>query len=172
MSFTPGGGHEALRRGRWSTAGADYFLTVCTDNRAPGLTHPEIAPAILSQMNRLVCRGLWRVRVATIMPEHVHLLATLGEDRSLPGALRIFKGGLAPVLRTMGLRWQRGYFDHRMRRSEDRLPVIMYVYLNPYRARLISADQKWAWFRCAPEDWSWFAALTNAACPFPDWLRE
>jgi hypothetical protein len=84
--------------------------------------------------------------------------------------LRLFKGGLAAPLRAHGLRWERSYFDHRIRADEDRWPLFMYVFLNPYRAGLIGAEAKWTGYYCAPMDWAWFGAMTNEACPYPEWL--
>lgn len=42
-----------------------------------------------------------------VMPDHTHLLVTLGDRTELSAAIRLFKGRLAPVLRNAGLCWQR-----------------------------------------------------------------
>lgn len=95
---------------------------------------------------------------------------TLGAAISLPECLRHFKGPLSPVFRREGLRWQSGYYEHRMRAEEDRLSVFLYVFLNPYRAKLLPPDQKWPGYFCTEEDWAWFGPLTNSDTPFPEWL--
>jgi hypothetical protein len=74
------------------------------------------------------------------------------------------------VLRSEGLRWQRGYFDHRLRPDEDRLPVFLYLYLNPYRAGLLATSDLWSGYYCRPDDWAWFAPLTDEGSPMPEWL--
>ena len=170
MALTPGHGHEALRRGRWSTPSAEYFLTFCTKDRRPGLIEPPIATALLDETQRLEVEDAWRPRTAVVMPDHLHLLVWLGERTPLSAAVRLFKGRLTPVLRSAGLQWQRAYFDHRLRPDEDRLPVFLYVFLNPHRARLIAADHRWPAYFCHPEDQRWFEPLTNGSCPFPEWL--
>jgi len=43
------------------------------------------------------------------MPDHVHLLAVIGQSTNVAGAVRLFKGRLTPVLRKGGLRWQQAY---------------------------------------------------------------
>jgi hypothetical protein len=58
-----------------------------------------------------------------------------------------------------------------MRADEDRLPVFLYVFLNPHRARLTTVDRPWPGYLCAEEDWCWFGELTNERCPQPEWLR-
>ena len=142
MAWTPGHGHEALRRGRWSVSGAEYFVTLCTHDRKPGLTEPSTLSGALAEMQRLGKEEVWRLHAAVVMPDHVHLLVAVGESTDLAGAVRLFKRRLTPLLRKSGLRWQQAYFDHRMRTAEDRLPVLLYIYLNPYRAGLLSQDER------------------------------
>lgn len=105
------------------------------------------------------------------MPDHIHALVRLGVGASLAETVRLFKGRLAPVLRRNGLAWQDGYYDHQMREGEDALPVFLYIFLNPYRANLLRADEKWPGYYCAADDWEWFAPLTNSDTPFAEWLR-
>jgi REP element-mobilizing transposase RayT len=110
------------------------------------------------------------IRTATVMPDHIHLLITLGDSAGLSEVVRLFKGRLSPALRASGLHWERGYFDHRLRQDEDRLPVFVYIFLNPYRAGLRNPGQTWPAYYCCEEDWVWFKPLTNEGCPFPEWL--
>ena len=170
MSFTPGHGHEALRRGRRSMSGAECFLTYCTHDRKSGLTEPTIMEAVLAEMRKVETDGTWHLCAAVVMPDHVHLLVAIGESADLGNAMRLFKGRLTPVLRRKGLRWQQAYFDHRMRRTEDRLPVMLYVFLNPHRAGLLQQNERWPGYYCCEEDWAWFGALTNESAPVPEWL--
>ena len=104
------------------------------------------------------------------MPDHLHVLFTLGANASLPECLRLFKGRLTPSLRKHHLSWQDGYHEHRMRPDEDRLPVFLYIFLNPYRAKRIPVSEKWPGYFCVAEDWAWFCGLTNSDTPFPEWL--
>lgn len=170
MTLQVGRGHEALRRGRSSCPGAEYFVTCCTGGRAPGLERAEVTSALVAESNKLADEGVWRMRSAVVMRDHVHLLVALGTKRSLPEAMRLFKGRTSPLLRRAGLGWQRGYFDHRMRGVEDRLPVFRYIFLNPYRAGLLHDDARWPGYFCCDEDWAWFAGLTKDEMPFPEWL--
>jgi REP element-mobilizing transposase RayT len=105
------------------------------------------------------------------MPDHLHVLFTLGDSFALSECLRLFKGRLSPVLRRHDLRWQDGYYEHRLRPDEDRLPVFLYIFLNPYRANLLPLSEKWSGYFCTSEDWAWFEPLTNTATPFPEWLQ-
>ena len=159
-----------MRQGRWSESGAEYFLTCCTDQRMAGLEEAAMADAILAVANQLVREGAWALRTAVVMRDHVHLLVILGAKTDLAAAVRLFKGRTAPLLRRTGLKWQRSYFDHRMRPNEDRLPIFRYVFLNPHRAGLLKLEEKWPAYFCESEDWVWFRELMDQECPLPEWL--
>jgi REP element-mobilizing transposase RayT len=170
MPFDPLHGHAALRRGRWSDSEAEYFLTFCTADRRPGLTAPEVMTAILLEANQLGKDSIWTLRSGVVMPDHVHLLVKIASPTGLAGAVRLFKGRLTPILRPTDLRWQPAYFDHRLRPNEDRLPVFIYIYLNPYRAKLLKPGKVWSGYFCDEDDWAWFEQLTEYSCPQPEWL--
>jgi REP element-mobilizing transposase RayT len=170
MPHTAKRGHQALRRGRWSAPRAEYFLTICTDGRAGGLSTPRLVAAILGEAHQLTTETHWFVRTATVMSDHVHLVVQLAARTELPAAIRLFKGRLSPALRAAHLKWQHGYFDHRLRVGEKLLPVFLYIFLNPYRAGLISQSDMWPGYYCCSDDWEWFQPLTNGDLPVPAWL--
>jgi REP element-mobilizing transposase RayT len=162
-------GYESLRQHRWSAAGAEYFATINARRPVSGLNDSPLLAALQHQRLALESEENLRVRTWVVMPDHIHVLLTLGAKASLSEVLRLFKGRLSPALRAHQLSWQDGYFEHRMRSDEDRLPVFLYIYLNPYRANLLPNSETWPGYHCAPEDWAWFAPLTNSDVPFPEW---
>jgi len=161
-------GQNSLRRGRYSSPGSTYFLTFCTEHRAVGLD--KLYALLHGQALTLESQNVWVVHSQVVMPDHEHLIVILHEDADLPAAVRLYRGRTSVALRTAGLRWQRGYFDHCLRPDEDRLPVFLYLYLNPYRADLLPVSAKWDGYYCRAEDWAWFSPLTNEGCPMPEWL--
>ena len=170
MPFTPGKGHEALRRGRWSQPHTDYFLTLCTAGRRRGLAAAEVAEAIWREVTALEADATWALRCGVVMPDHLHLLVTLGERLPLSRCLQRLKAKTYAPLQAVGLGWERGYFDHRMRPDDDAAPVFRYIYLNPYRAGLLPLDQRWPQYRCGAEDWEWFRTQLDRDLPVPEWL--
>ncbi len=129
------------------------------------------ARALDTQRATLESADLWHVRTWVVMPDHLHVLFTLGPNSTLAEVLRLFKGRLTPSFRPARLSWQEGYYDHLMRPDEDRLPVFLYIFLNPYRANLVAVTEQWAGYFCSAEDWEWFGPLTNSDVPFPEWLQ-
>ncbi|MDB6113889.1 MAG: Transposase like protein, partial [Lacunisphaera sp.] len=111
---------------------------------------------MLEATHQLETEGVWKVRCIVIMPDHLHLVVALGENRSLSAGVRLFKGRLTPALRNTGAQWQAGFYDHRVRTADDLLPIFLYIFLNPYRANLCPLDRLWNGYFCCPEDWAWF----------------
>jgi REP-associated tyrosine transposase len=170
MPFDPARGQAALRRGRYSSVGAEYFVTCCTDRRAAGLTDPIVGAKILDAMRAAQVDHVWSVRCAVIMPDHLHLLVELGDRLSLGKSVARLKARTAATLRAGGLIWERGFFDHRLRANDDARDVFLYIFLNPYRAGLCEQNAIWPWYACRPDDWIWFRDYLKADRPQPEWL--
>ncbi len=122
-------------------------------------------------MRRLERDETWMVRCTVVMPDHLHLLVTLGKHAKLSAAVRLLKGRLAPALRRAGAAWQPSFFDRRLRPDDELLPISLYIFLNPYRQKLVGVDETWGGYHCAQSDWAWFGPLTKESCPEPAWLR-
>lgn len=171
MSRDPLKGHAALRRGRASIPSATYFLTLGTQNRGEGLHFDQAANALWAEIDALDSSSDWKMRCAVIMPDHLHLLITLGERLSLSQTVQRLKAKTTPALRDVKLSWATGYYDHRLLPEEGALAVFLYIYLNPYRANLIDSGKKWPHYRCRAEDWDWFHTQLDTEHPYPEWLR-
>ena len=124
------------------------YLTVCTANRSRWLQDPELAAICRDEIVAL--NDVLPVIGYCIMPDHVHtLLCNVG---SSPGKImNSFKGRSSRRVREArpGLDvWQKGYWDHIVRRSEGLYRVLQYIFLNPVRAGLV--DDWW--------DYEWLGA--------------
>jgi len=172
MPRDPHKGHIALRRGRISAPSAEYFLTICTTGRRAGLTIPEVAEKLLAEARVMEADATWQIRCGVLMPDHLHLLVVLGDRLSLAKSISRLKAKASASLQTVGLNWERGFYDHQLRANEDYLGVFLYIFLNPYRGRLCARSDCWPWFYCRPEDWEWFKGYLDVDRPPPAWLKD
>ncbi len=82
------------------------------------------------------------------MPDHLHWLMQLEEQKTLAELVRLFKGGTARelnrYLNRQGAIWQRGYYDHALRREEDIKQVARYIVANPLRAGLVQCIEEYS----------------------------
>jgi len=172
----PTKGHAVLRRGRVSLPHAEYFLTICTDEKHPGLSSPAAATAILDELRALDADHTWQLRSAVVMSDHLHALIILGERLTLGQSVGRLKAKTKSSLRAVAahsataLAWERDFHDHRVHPDEDRLAIFHYIFLNPYRAGLCLREVRWPWYFCCETDWGWFNRLLDANPPCPDWL--
>ena len=77
-----------------------------------------------------------------LMPDHVHFFVFLPEQGvRLSRWVGQLKRAMGNAAGTEHVTWQEGFFEHRLRETEDVLPVFLYIYLNPYKAGLILPAQ-------------------------------
>ncbi|MCX6938541.1 MAG: transposase [Verrucomicrobia bacterium] len=160
-----------LLLGRISTPGATYFLTLCTALRAPVLLYPETLTALRAALSATFTETD-PLRAACVMPDHLHLIFTLGPRLSVGQIMGKFK---TLSLRHAGAvwRWQLNGYEHRLRDNESEEDYAFYVYMNPYRAGLAPISGVWpAWICPEPNRYRFLAALKLDGTPPCEWLDE
>lgn len=160
-----------LRWGRISIPGARYFLTLCTQDRTPVLNTSPAVDSILAALHDLHTTDV-DLLAATIMPDHVHLLFTLGDRLSVGQVTGKFKT-LSRARGQAVWHWQQDGYEHRLRPEESAEDYGFYIFMNPYRAGLCSISQSWPWWVC-PET-SRFGFLQHrdsSGAPPPEWLGK
>ena len=63
------------------------------------LGEDKLRQSCLGEIHRLEEEHQWKVRCSSVMPDHLHLMVTLGLVGSLSATIRTLKGRLTPVLR-------------------------------------------------------------------------
>ena len=162
-----------LHPGRWSSEQARYFVTICTAQRQPGLTHPALAPILHQAWDALAENGDVAILCRTIMPDHLHLLFRLGPRLSVGQVVGKFKTGVWSAMQARGLAWQRDFYEHRLRPEDAQEGVGWYIFLNPYRKSLAGLDESWPWWRLdEPTAFVFPSQLRPGGCPPPEWLGQ
>ena len=131
-----------------------HFVTFCTDHR---WTLPERVRSIVLDCCLHDNAEKFDLRVAVVMPDHVHLIFTPLVDHeameiySLANIMDAIKGVSAhkinQALGRKGRVWQPESFDHVLRSSESLDVKIQYLLENPVRKGLVKewADYPWLW---------------------------
>jgi REP element-mobilizing transposase RayT len=130
-------GPNALRRGRVSIPQADYFVTVCLHPRRDLLV-PSVADVLLREAKCLTSDGSWTLRCLTVMPDHAHVLFTLGQRLNLSQVVARLKAKTQTLVRSQGSDWQDNFYDHKVRPEDSIEQIIRYFFKNPVRAGLIT----------------------------------
>ena len=82
----------------------------------------------------------WWVHLWVGMPDHMHALVSFPNDVGMGRVLSDWKRFVA---RAAGIKWQDGFFDHRLRKEESFLEKAHYIRQNPVRAGLIQNADDW-----------------------------
>jgi len=156
-------------------AGATYFLTFCATGNDV-LAEGGSLGSIFVELGRMEADGIWKVRCVTVMPDHVHLIVELGNKLVLGRAVARLKAKTKVAILARNMRWDVGFFDHRVSPDEGVFSVFSYVFSNPVKAGLISVDgaSTWRGWWISPQDAEWFypeAELVAWADECPIWAN-
>ena len=130
--------HTAHFAGRF---GAIYFITICCQQRRLNqLCHDETAAVLVNTARIYDERARWNLNLLLLMPDHLHAIVGIDGQTSLVQLIRDYKGITAKIA---GVRWQRNFFDHRLRHDESLAEKFAYICQNPVRAGLIRNEDDW-----------------------------
>jgi putative transposase len=129
----------------------DYFITICCQQRGRNqLANPTVAAALIDTIKHRNERQIWYAHLAVIMPDHVHLIVTFGAiDKRIQTIVSKWKEWTAKAL---GVRWQRDFFEHRLRKEESFREKADYVLANPVRSGFVKRWEDWP-YRFIAESW-------------------
>ena len=132
---------DDLHKGRISLAYNAYLVTAVAQNRSPLFQDFYCARLLVTQMRRLHEENQLASLAWVIMPDHLHWLFQLQENRDLSQVIRLLKGRSAhsinAYLQRQGSIWDRAFHDHALRKDEDIKAIARYIVANPLRAKLV-----------------------------------
>ena len=87
-------------------------------------------------------RLIWHCRLALLMPDHLHAIIVFPREPGMPSAMRNWKKFVAGRFR---IKWQRDFFDHRLRDHHELVEKASYILMNPVRKGLCRRVEDWIW---------------------------
>jgi REP element-mobilizing transposase RayT len=162
---------ERLYLGRESLAGAVYFVTLVTAKRIPWLAPRSARAAMIETWRNWHSEADGSILAATVMPDHVHVLFTLGARLDLGRCVSRWKSRARKRAGYPG-EWQRDFWEHRVRSDEPWEDYGLYIFLNPYRAHLLPGDVAWCgtWLP-NPGQFRFCSSLGAKGEPPREWLN-
>ena len=126
---------------QWVENGAKHFITVCTKPRGQNqLCNPELSKLLQESLKYRQDRGdLW-VHLMLLMPDHLHGIITFSHSVGMQKSISDWKRYISNAGK---IKWQRDFFDHRLRQDESYVEKAHYIRLNPVRAGLIESAEDW-----------------------------
>jgi len=118
-----------------------YHVTICANRPARPFNDPRLAASIIDTLNWLRENRGVEIYGYCLMPDHLHLLLRLTKPNwTLSQVIHSFKSVTtrkAWALDYEGTIWQRRFYDHILRKSEDASEIVRYMLANPVRAGLV-----------------------------------
>ena len=128
---------------QWVPTGSSFFITMtCVPRGENQLCRPEMARAILEAFKHNHEKLAWHCRIVLLMPDHLHAILAFPEFPGMKTAIRNWKRFSS---RQFGVRWQRDFFDHRLRNKDELDEKLSYILLNPVRKGLCQEIEDWKW---------------------------
>jgi putative transposase len=122
-----------------------FFLTTSTWGRQKLLQTDRMAELLVDLIFRYRDQHRFEVHEFVVMPDHLHLLLTIGAEMTIERAAQYIKGGFSyRVSRDLGLKceiWQRGFSEIRILTAGEYAVRARYILANPVRAGLASTPQ-------------------------------
>ena len=126
----------------WVPDGACFHIRIRAEWNSPSLIAPEVADPLLDSVRRYHKLGKWYCRLFLLMPDHSHGLF------SFPRHLRmgeVIGGWKSFHAKRLGIPWQEGFFDHRLRNDHALEEKAAYIRNNPVVKELCATADEWPW---------------------------
>ncbi|MGA0094112.1 MAG: REP-associated tyrosine transposase [Chthoniobacterales bacterium] len=121
-----------------------YFVTINSLPRGENqLCTPATAPDLLHSASFRHESHHWFIHLFLLMPDHLHAL--LSFPRQTNGIQHVIKNWKAWTAKHLRIKWQRDFFEHRLRADEGATEKFNYILANPVRAGLVDSAVAWPW---------------------------
>jgi len=127
-------------------SGQSHFVTFCCYRRIENLGSADARDVFEEALERVRrCYDL-RIYGYVAMPEHVHLLLSEPQRKTLAVALKSLKQGISRrLIGDAEHFWQHRYYDFNIRDYRQFLEKLRYIHRNPVMRGLCEHPEQWQW---------------------------
>src|SRR4029077_2901184 len=117
-------------------------LTICCEPRHKNqLAIATVAKPLFETVGYRNKQAIWFTKLVLLMPDHLHFLVSFPDNglrmRTIVSKWKEW------TAKSLAIRWQRDFFEHRLRRDESARQKADYILFNPVRAGLVSNPEDW-----------------------------
>ena len=143
-----------------------FFVTSSISGRRSLLQSDRSAQLFPQTLSHYRDLAKFRLHAFVIMPNHFHVLITVGQNISIERAVQFIKGGFAyRAGKELGFRapvWQKGFSEVRVLDETSLLRMAEYIHNNPVRRQIVDK----------PEDFPYSSAFAGSTVdPMPQRLK-
>jgi putative transposase len=122
-----------------------FFVTSSTCEKRGLLQSARAASLFIDVLYHYRRQGKYLLHEFVIMPDHFHVLLTVGAETTVEKVVQLTKGGFAfRAGRELGFRapvWQKGFSEIRVNEREVFLDIRRYIHANPVKRFLVTVDR-------------------------------
>jgi putative transposase len=131
---------------RRQNTGQLHFITFSCYRRLPFLEAPGPKDTLERVIERARQSHALTIYAYVLMPEHVHLLTTEPETRTLASFLKVLKGESSKLLKGSREKfWQTRYYDFNTFTTGKFVEKIQYIHRNPVTRGLVTRPEDYRW---------------------------
>jgi putative transposase len=131
-----------------------FFVTSSTWNKQALLQSDRSATLLIDVLYHYRREGRFLLHEFVIMPDHFHVLITVGAEMTVEKAVQFIKGGFAfRAGRELGFRapvWQKGFSEVRVASAEALPGIRAYIQSNPVKRFLAQAPAEYQYSSAHP----------------------
>ena len=128
---------------QWVAEGSWFFITIKCEPRGKNqLCQAGVGDAVLAAVRFNHEKFVGFCRLCLLMPDHLHAIIAFGREPGMKTAVENWKHFIAAHQQ---VKWQRDFFDHRLRNADELQEKTSYILLNPVRKGLCERIEDWIW---------------------------
>ena len=128
---------------QWVAEGSWFFITIkCVPPGKNQLCQADIGDGVLAAMAYNHEKLAWHCRLCLLMPDHLHAIIAFPREPGMKTTIANWKKFMAIKF---GVKWQRDFFDHRLRDYHELDEKSGYILMNPVRKGLCERVEDWIW---------------------------
>ena len=128
---------------QWVAEGSWFFITIkCLPQGTNQLCRADTGDGVLAAMAHNHDQLVWHCRLGLLMPDHLHAIIAFARA---PGMQTVISNWKKFVAVKLGVKWQRDFFDHRLRDHHEEQEKTSYILMNPVRKGLCERAEDWVW---------------------------
>jgi putative transposase len=127
----------------WVPDGSWFFITQkCLPPGKNQLCRADRGDAVLAAIQHNHEKLAWHCRICLLMPDHWRAILSFPPE---PGMEKTVKDWKKYVAGKLGVKWQRDFFEHRLRNHQELEEKTCYILMNPVRKGLCERAEDWVW---------------------------
>lgn len=150
-----------------------YFFT--TRAQTPLFQTARTAELFIHHLQFHRVQSRFALHAFVVMPDHVHIILTPGQDLTLERCVQFIKGGFSfrikPELGITREIWQPGYHDRRIRDARECANLFHYLEQNPVKRNLSVTAEIFDYSSANPRWHSFLDPLPDTIQPQPQRLK-